>query len=163
MGNTNPMQNQISNPKQNIQMIYAKMREPNIVVVTRGGVVTGEYQNTQHGQLQVRTATQKKVSLDVQKEKEAFLDVRLEFVKTNQPSTSGKVKAMPKRFEQLLSKQPMKKVSKLKYIFKSCLALIHDRDVVQELKSLIEETLEGPRPEKNVNHIGKILKLGREL
>ena len=38
----------------------------------------------------------------------------------------------------------MKKVSKLKEFFKSCLALIHDKDAIVELKTLIEETTEDP-------------------
>ena len=70
---------------------------------------------------------------------------------------------MPEIFEQILMKQPMKKVSKLKYFFKICLVLIHDRDVVTELTNLIEETPKYLRPEKRVNHIGKRLKIGHEL
>ena len=46
--------------------------------------------------------------------KKVFLDVKPEFVDTNKMLTSGQVKAMPEIFEQLLWKQPMKKVSKLK-------------------------------------------------
>ena len=51
---------------------------------------------------------------------------------------------MPERFEQLIRKPPMKKVSKLKYFFKSCLVLINDKDVVAELTTLIEEILDDP-------------------
>ena len=47
---------------------------------------------------------------------------------------------MLKIFEQLLMKKPMKNISKLKEFFKSCLALINDKDVVTELTTLIEET-----------------------
>ena len=67
---------------------------------------------------------------------------------------------MPKQFEQLIKKPPMKKVSKLKEFFKSCLSLINDKYVVVELTTLIEETLEDPRPKKRVNHIEKKLKTG---
>ena len=49
---------------------------------------------------------------------------------------------MPKIFEPLLTKQPMTKVSKIKDFFKSCLALIHDREAVAELTTLIKETPE---------------------
>ena len=70
---------------------------------------------------------------------------------------------MLKIFEQLLRKKPMKKVSNLKELFKNCLALIHDRDVVEELTTLIEETPEELRPEKWVNHVEKRLKTNREL
>ena len=57
----------------------------------------------------------------------------------------------------------MKKVSKLKDFFKICLALIHDKDVVEELTTLIEETSEDLWPEKRINRIGRKVKTGREL
>ena len=59
----------------NIQMISVEPRQPNLVVVTRGGVAMGADQNTLQGQPQVRPATQKKAPLDVQQEKEVFLEV----------------------------------------------------------------------------------------
>ena len=55
---------------------------------------------------------------------------------------------MPEGFEQLIRKKPMKKVSKLKYFFKNCLALINDKDVVAELAALIEETPDYLRPKQ---------------
>ena len=70
---------------------------------------------------------------------------------------------MPERFEQLIRKPPMKKVSKLKEFFKSFLALIHDKDVGAKLKTLIEETIEDLRPGKRVNHIKIKLKTFQEL
>ena len=76
-------------------MIYVEPREPHIVVVTRGGFATREDQNTHQGQPEVRTATQKKYPLYVQKEKGFFLEVRPKFVDANQLSTSGQVKTMP--------------------------------------------------------------------
>ena len=42
-------------------------------------------------------------------------------------------------------------------------ALIHDKDIVGEMTTLIEETIEDLQPEKIVNHIGRKLKMGREL
>ena len=76
----------------------------------------------------MRHVAQKKSPLDIQQEKEVFLEARQDFVDTNKSTTSEKVRAMPKLFEQLIRKPPMKKVSKLKEIFKICLALIHDKD-----------------------------------
>ena len=70
------------------------------------------------------------------------MEVRQEFFDTNQPSTSGEVRAMPEIFKQLIIKSPMKKVSKLKYFFKIGLELIHDKYDVAKLTSLIEETIE---------------------
>ena len=56
-------------------MISAEPRQPNLAIVTRGGVATGVDQNTPQGHLQVRAATQNKAPLDVQQEKELFLEV----------------------------------------------------------------------------------------
>ena len=70
---------------------------------------------------------------------------------------------MPERFDQILRNQPMRKASKLKDFFKSCLELIHDKYVVAKLTTLIEETPEELQPERRVNHVGKRLKNGREL
>ena len=64
---------------------------------------------------------------------------------------------MLEKFEKSLRKQPLKRVSNLKEIFKRFLALIHDRDDVAELRVLIEETIEDLQTEKRVNHVGKIL------
>ena len=91
------------------------------------------------------------------------MEVQPKFFDTNQPSTSREVKTMPKRFEQLIRKAPMKKVSKLKYFFKSCLALISDKYVLAELTTLIAENPHDLRIEKRVNHTKKKLKTDREL
>ena len=66
--------------------------------------------------------------------------VRLEFVDTEQPSTSAEVKEIPERFQQIFRKQAPNKVSKLRSFLSSFLALIHDKDVVTKLQDLIEET-----------------------
>ena len=142
-------------------MIFVELREPHIVVVTRGGIVTGAYQNRKQGQAQVRPMAQKKASLDVYKEKEVFLDVCPELVDANQPSISGQINTIPKRFKNLLRKQPMQKVSKLKDFFKICLAIISDKNVVAELTTLIEENPDDLQPKKRVYHIRKRLKTGR--
>ena len=49
----------------------------------------------------------------------------------------------------------MKNVSKLKEFFKSCLALIHDKDVVAKLTTLIEDTTEDLRPKKESIKLGE--------
>ena len=123
----------------------------------------GANQNTQQGQPQVRPVTQKKAPLDVQQEKEVFLEVRQDFADANHPSTSGQVKTMPELFEQLIRKPPMKNVSNIKEFFKICLALINDKDVIAKLTTIIEETSDDLQLEKRVNHIGKKQKTCREL
>ena len=62
-------------PDLNIQMISSEPGQPILVVVTRGGAATRVDQNTPQGHMQVRPATQKKASLNVQQEKEFFMDV----------------------------------------------------------------------------------------
>ena len=131
--NPNPVHNPNGNTNLNIQMILIEIRQPQIAVVTRGGDEMGAYQNTQQGQPQVKPMEKKKAPLDFWKEKEVFLDAPQEFVDINQLSTSGQVRAMPKIFEQLIGRAPMKKVSKLKDFFKTSLALIHDKYDVTKL------------------------------
>ena len=53
-------------------------------------------------------------------------------------SRSSQVREMHEIFDEILRKQPTRKVSKLKEIFKISLALIHGKDGVAELTSLIE-------------------------
>ena len=111
----------------------------------------------------MRNVTKNKSPLDVQKEKEVFLYVQPEFVDNNQPSTYRQVNTIPELFEHLLRKKTLKKVSNIKEFFKICLALINDKDVVTELETLIEETLDYLHPKKRVNLIEKELKIGQEL
>ena len=63
-------------------------------MITRGGATTGADQATQtepaaQAQPQVQPTVQKKASLDGQKKKRILMDVRLEFVEIEQPSTLG--------------------------------------------------------------------------
>ena len=85
----------------------------------------------------MRLKTQKKVSFDIHKEMKVFLDLQPKYFDTNKASTSRKVREMSKRFDQIIRKQPMRKVSKLQKNFKSCLTLIHDKDDVAELIALM--------------------------
>ena len=82
------------------------------------------------------------------------MEVQKDLFDSNQPSTSGQVRAMPERFEQLNRNPPTKKVSKLKDVFKICLALIHDKYAIAKLTTLIEDNTVDMRHEKRVNHVG---------
>ena len=98
-----------------------------------------------------------------------MFDSQQKFIDKNQASTNfptlrrGQVRDIPERLEQLFQKQPIGKVSKLKEFFKSFLSLIHDKYVVVELTTLVEETQDEMRPDIRVCHVGKILKTGRGL
>ena len=73
--NPNPVQNMNPNPNPNIQMIYVKLRQPNILPVTKRGAAMVADQSTQQGKQQVRPSTENKALLDVQQEKEVFWEV----------------------------------------------------------------------------------------
>ena len=51
-------------------------REPQITIVTRGGVVMGEDQEAMYGQLLVQPKAQTKAPFNAPNEKEVFLDAR---------------------------------------------------------------------------------------
>ena len=70
---------------------------------------------------------------------------------------------MPKWFQHIFQKKVPQKVSKIKSFLSSCLVLIQDKDAIEELQALIEETPVEPQPEKRVNQIGKKFKTGRKL
>ena len=97
--------------------------------------------------------TQKKATLDVQQENEVFFEARQDFIDTNQSSISRQLSYMPERYEKLIRRIPTKKVSKLKEFFKSGLALIHEKDVVVELKTLIEDNTSDMHHEKRFNQV----------
>ena len=98
--------------------------------MTRGAIATRADQNAQHNQLQVRPRVQNNVVFDIQREKEALLDERLEFVNKNQESTFSPalprrpIRDMPERFNQLFRKKQKGKVKKLKQFFKIFLSQI---------------------------------------
>ena len=98
--------------------------------MTRGCVATIPDQNAQHNQPQVRPGAQKNVVFDIQREKEALLDGRLEFINKNQESKSTPtlprrpIRDMPAIFNQLFRKKPTRNVRKLKQFFKIFLSQI---------------------------------------
>ena len=79
------------------------------------------------------------------------MDVWPDFVDLEEPSTSEEVREMLEKFQHIFQKRVPQKVSKLKSLLSSCLALIQDKDAIEELQALIEETLVEPQPEKRVN------------
>ena len=68
----------------------------------------------------MRLTKQKKVTFDVQKENEVFLETQHEFVDENQAPTStvvpneGLILEIPQRFEHLFQKKLTRNISKLK-------------------------------------------------
>ena len=62
-------------------------------------------------------------------------------------------------FDQLFQRNPIEKVSKLNNFFKHCLALIEDKDVMEELLTLVEEPQPSVRPGEKLITLVKYLKL----
>ena len=93
----------------------------------------------------MRLEAQNKVSFNVKRLKEVFLEARLEFVNKNQALTSTHalplrlIREILDRFDQLFQNKLTRKVSILKYFLKIFLSLIHDKDVFVEFINLIEE------------------------
>ena len=153
-------------------MIFIEPWEPNVAVVMRGGAMIGAYQATQidptmHMQPQVRPAAKKKAPIDIQEQKHIFMDVCLEFISAEKPSTSSQVKDMPERFQKIFEQRSIDKtadrVSKIKPFLSSCLALIKDKEAIAELQSLIETLPKGNPLPKKVNSIKTKLKTRCEL
>jgi hypothetical protein len=101
-------------PQQNpqVQPIYAEPRgeDPGVVVITRGGIVTGEDRMTQGKTTEdsgIRKATKKTQTFDAKKERQIFEEARKEF--TGDQGSSSKTRpevreyGMPQRFDQSAS------------------------------------------------------------
>ena len=91
------------------------------------------------------------------------MDVRPDFVDPEESSTSEEVREIPEWFRHIFQKKVTQNVSKLKSFLSSFLALIQDKDAIEELQALIEESPVEPQPEKRVNQVGKKFKNGCEL
>jgi hypothetical protein len=81
-------------PQQNpqVQLIYVEPRreDPRVIVITRGGIVTGEYRLTQGKTTEesgIRKAAEKTQTFDAKKERQIFEEERKEF-KEDQGSSS---------------------------------------------------------------------------
>ena len=95
------------------------------------------------------------------------MDVCLEFIGMEHPSTSSQVKDMPERFQKIFKQQiaskSADKVSKLKPFLSSCLVLIQDKDALSELEALIETLPKKDPLAKKVNSVKTKFKMGREI
>jgi hypothetical protein len=129
-----------------VKLIYVEPRGeyPRVIVITRGGVVTGEdrlIQGETTEDLGIRKAAGKTQSFDAKKEKYVFEEARKEF-KEDQGSSSKtwpKVReyGMRQAFDQSSSPIEGKEVIKLMEFLYTCINLIQDESVVQELQNLI--------------------------
>ena len=95
------------------------------------------------------------------------MDVCPDFIGVEKPSTSSRVKEMPKRLQKILEQQSTnktaEKVSKIKPFLSIFLMLIKDKEALAKLEALVEALSgEGPPPKK-VNNIKTRFKTGCKL
>jgi hypothetical protein len=136
-------------PQQNpqVKLIYVEPRgeDPRVTVITRGGTAIGEDRAAQGKTAddhRVRKATEKTPTFDAKKERQIFEEARKDF-KGDQGSSSKKqpkIKeyGMPQAFDQSVSPTEGKEVSKLMEFLCTCVKLIQDKSIVQELQDLIK-------------------------
>jgi hypothetical protein len=118
--------------------------DPRVVVITRGGVVTGDDRMTQGKTTEdsgIRKATEKTQTFDAKKERQIFEEARKEF-KGDQGSSSKtrpevREYGMPQAFDQSAFPREGKEVSKLMEFLYTCIKLIQDESAIQELQNLI--------------------------
>jgi hypothetical protein len=158
-----------------VQLIYVEPRgtDPRVTFITRGGIAIGEDRTIQKKIVEesgIRKAVEKTQSFDARKERQIFEEARQEF-KGNQGSSSKmqpeiKEYGIPQAFDQSTSPKEGKEVSKLIEFLYTCLKLIRNENVVQELQNLIRQYNLGkvyPLLNRAVHHIGKKRIKNKEL
>jgi hypothetical protein len=156
-------------------LIYAEPGEedPRFVVITRGGAITGEDKMIQGKTTEdsgIRKAAEKTQTFDAKKERQIFEEARKEF-KVDQGSSSNtwpKVReyGIPHEFDQSASPREGKEVSKLMEFLYTCIKLVQDEIIVQELQILIRQYELGkinPLLNKEVHQITKKRRTNKEL
>jgi hypothetical protein len=135
-------------PQQNpqVQLIYDELHREysRVTIITRGGTVTGEYRLTQGKTTEdsiVRKATENTQNFDAKKERQIFEEERKEF-KGDQGSSSNtwpevREYGMPLAFHQSTLPKEGQDVRKLMEFLYTCIKLIQDESIVQELENLI--------------------------
>jgi hypothetical protein len=150
-----------------VKLIYDEPRgaDPKFVVITRGGTSIREDRMTQ-GKIAedsgIKKVVEKTQNFDVKKERQIFEEERKEF-KEDQGSSSKKRPeireyGMPRAFDQSASPKEGKEVSKLMEFLCTCVKLIQDKGIVQELQNLIRKYELGkidPLLNRAVHQIGK--------
>jgi hypothetical protein len=147
--------------------------DPRVFFITRGGASTGEDKVTLGKTIEqsgARKATEKTQEFDPNKEKQTFEEERKEF-RRYQASSS---KALPEvrecgmllDFDQSASPREGKEVSKIMEFVCTCINLIKDESVVQEIQNLIKHYEIGnvyPLLNKEVHQLSKKIRKNKEL
>jgi hypothetical protein len=150
------------------------MREdPRVIVITRGGTVTGEDRVTPGKTTDgsgIRKVVEKTQLFDPRKEKHTFEEARREFVGEQASSSRAQPEVreceMPPTFDQSSLARQGKEVSKLMDFLYTCINLIKDEKVVQELQHLIRQYEVGridPLLSRVVNQVSRKRRTNKEL
>jgi hypothetical protein len=145
--------------------------DPRVVVITRGGVVTGEDRVTLGKTAEgsgIRRAAEKAQLFDPRRERHTFEEARKEFVEGKDSSFKAQPEVreceMPPAFDQ--SARQGKEVSKLMDFLYTCINLIKDEKVVQELQHLVRQYEIGridPMLSRVVNQVSRKRRTNKEL
>jgi hypothetical protein len=158
-----------------VQLKYAELHkeDPRVIVITRGGIVTGEDRVTQGKTTEesgVRKDAEKTRIFDAKKEKQIFEEARKEFGRDQGSSSKTRPKVreygMPLAFDQSALPREGEKVSKLMEFLYTCIKLIQDESVVHELQNLIRQYEQGkidPLLNRVVHQVSKKRRTNKEL
>jgi hypothetical protein len=158
-----------------VQLIYVEPRgeDPRVATITRGGTITGDDRMTQGKTTKdsgIRKATKKTQMFDAKKERQMFEQARKEFIGDQGSSSKTRPEVreygMPLAFDQSSSPKEGKEVRKLMEFLYTCINLVQDESIVQELQNLIRQYELGkidPLLNREVHQIGKKRRTNKEL
>jgi hypothetical protein len=133
-------------PASTINISRTPQRGSRVIVITRGGVVTGEDRVTPENttkESRVRRATEKTQVFDLRKEKKMFEEARREFGRDQASSSKVQPKVrecgIPLAFNKYASPGEGKEVRRLVSFLYTFIDLIKDERDVQELQHLIRQ------------------------
>jgi hypothetical protein len=116
------------------------------IVITRGGIAIGDDRMTHENTTEdsgIRKSAKKTQTFDAKKERQIFEQSRKEFKGDRGSSSKTRPEVreygMPQEFDQSASPREGKEVSKLMEFLYTCVKLIQDESVVQELQNLIRQ------------------------
>jgi hypothetical protein len=131
-----------------VKLIYVEPHEedPRVPVITRGGVVIGEDKLTQGKATEdsrIRKDVEKTQTFDAKKERHIFEEARQGFKEDQVYSSNTQPEVreygMPQAFDQFASPREGKEVSKPMEFLYTCIKLIQDESIVQELQNIIRQ------------------------
>jgi hypothetical protein len=134
------------NQQVNLIIVEPRGADPRVIVITRGGTAIGEDRGTPGKttkQSRIRKSVEKSQEFDPKREKQTFEEARKEFRRDQASSSKAQPEVrecgMPLAFDQSAFPGEGKEVSKLMEFLCTCINLIKDESIVQELQNLIRQ------------------------